>query len=126
MRPGLRKALPVLAVAGVLVGFAGPANASNTMHGGCWLYLAPDPSFPGLYDVVMGESSTTQDGNGAPVSAIVECDLLIDGVETPSTYLTASGTGSQSGTLYSAFSASSPSPVIQLCQRVSYDERPSD
>lgn len=71
----------------------------------------------------MGEGSTTQDGTGAPVTAIVECDLLIDGVETPSTYLTASGNGSQSASLFAIFSTSSANPVIQLCQRVSYDDR---
>jgi hypothetical protein len=124
MRPPVKRAVTGLLAVGAVIGFAGPANASNTMHGGCWLMLQADPSNgPNRYVDVMGESSTTQDNTGAPVTATVECVVKIDGIETPSSDLTVTGTGSQSGSKLDAFYAD-PTAVITLCQAVSYASTP--
>ncbi|MDQ1685101.1 MAG: hypothetical protein QOC82_1838 [Frankiaceae bacterium] len=90
------------------------------MHGGCWLMLQADPSNgPGRYVDFMGVSSTTQDSSGAPVAATVFCQVEIDGIPTPSSDYTASGTGSQSGGKPDAFYADATA-VITLCQQVTF------
>jgi hypothetical protein len=124
MRHSLRVTLPGLLAVGAVVGLAGPASAANTMHGGCYLLLQADPSNgPDRYVDFMGVNSTTQDSTGAPVIATVECLVEIDGIPTPSSYYSATGTGSQSGGKVDGFYAN-PNPVFTLCQRVSYASTP--
>lgn len=120
MKHSLRKILPTLLAGGAIVGLAGPASATNTMHGGCSVYIQQDPTAPDHYYDMMGENSTTQDANGAPVDATVWCELLIDGIETTSNYYDASGAGSQSGWWLDSFSLPSATSTIQLCQWVAY------
>jgi hypothetical protein len=110
-----------VAIAGAVVPFA-PASADpgDTLKGGCGYQGAGGSLItPGTNQGVIYDLSVSQEGNGGPSFATVECWINVNGIKQNSTDLTASGTGVQAGQRVASFNAFD-TDAVALCTKVTF------
>jgi hypothetical protein len=100
------------------------ASASNaagdTIHGGCFLAAVKEVLLTGNFSTgVLGDASVTTDRKGVPTGATVTCVVAVNGVEIPSTRVSANGLGVQADAGNIWFFAADDD-TVGICQDVTF------
>ena len=105
---------------------ASAASGADSVRGGCFFDTNQNATVTGGRNVgEIGDLSITTDSTGAPTFAVVNCWIIVNGVEAPGTRISASGTGVQAGVATISYTAGD-ADWVGLCEQVVYADGTSD